>query len=141
MRLRWWYIAGVVALAAAGAVVAVVSVTGRDHRPVAASPLSISPVSRTSPQSSQAPGAGPGRDLAARTKVAVDGSLIRPGGGPLIVRVGRTVSLNVTVAPHARTHVSDLYIGIGGPGGWGNQGSAPTGAVLDTAARRDALRG
>jgi hypothetical protein len=131
MQLRGWYVAGVVAVAAVGSTIAaVVSLAGSDHRSVAASPVTVSPVSRTSPQSPEAPGAGPGRNLAARTTVAVDGSLIGGGGGPLIVRVGRTVSLDVAVVPHARTHISDLYIGIGGPGRWGNQGSAPSGQYL-----------
>jgi hypothetical protein len=46
------------------------------------------------------------------------------------VKAGRSIRLELTIVPRSGTRVSDLYVGIAGPGSWGDEGSVPTGDYL-----------
>src|SRR5262249_6652309 len=122
MRWRLGYVAGAVVLtAAAGVVLAACSGPGQ-RRAAATSAAAAVPAADPSSRSPIPLGVPP-RDLSAGVTVAVDGSVTHRGGVPLVVEVGRSVRLDVSVAPKLGTQIIDLQLGIAGPGSWGDEGS------------------
>ncbi len=118
---------GRVALAAA-AVVATSTVlglavtTGESHPPAART--STPQASSNVPVAPLGPAAGPGRNVAARATVFLNGSPQR-GHSPVPVTVGDMLRFALTITPHPGTELGNLYIVIAG---YGPQSNAPDGA-------------
>lgn len=129
------YIASAVAMAVTAGVLVACNRPDRHLAAAAATPVR--------PSHSRQPAAGPGHPLPAHTAVAVDGVVIRRGGKPVAVRMGHPVRLDVTVTPMAGTRITDLYLGMAGPGSWGDRNGAPIGdytVLLRTRKSFDASR-
>jgi len=118
---------GRVALAAA-AVVATSTVlglavtTGESHPPAART--STPQASSIVPVAPLGPAAGPGRNVAARATVFLNGSP-QLGHSPVPVTVGDMLRFALTITPHPGTELGNLYIVIAG---YGPQSNAPDGA-------------